>query len=160
TSIRDGAFVALYLALLSAAAIAAAALAVGLILVLAAHRLSSVLNRWGRPVAIAVGLMVAGASLTYLTLLWMALRDSGAGLHSATGAAAGLAVAVGVSLLLGHAVTLTALALIVAGTGSPMRTPGVPGTSWRTMLSAGTVSLVAAFAIANAAGAGSVGEGV
>jgi hypothetical protein len=135
---------------LFAAAIAAAALVAGLIVALAARRLAPSLNRWGRAVAIGAGLAVASVSLGYLTLLYMALRSSGAGLHSAAWSVAGLTVAVAISLLMGHAVTLTALALIVAGTGSPIRTPGVPGTSWRALLAAGAVSFVAALAIANA----------
>ena len=58
-----------------------------------------------------------------------------------SGARPGWPSRLAISLLLGHAVTLTALALIVACTGSPMRTRGVPGTSWRVMLAVGAVGL-------------------
>ena len=87
-------------------------------------------------------------------MLWTAVRGA-----SATGSAvlwvpAGLAVAVMISLLLGHAVALTALALIVSGTGTPMRTPGVPGASWRSMLGLGVAAFAGAVVLFNAGGIG------
>jgi hypothetical protein len=60
-----------------------------------------------------------------------------------------LAFGVGISLLLGHAVTLTALALVVAGTGTPIRTRGVPGASWRIMLGIGVAAFAAALVLFN-----------
>jgi hypothetical protein len=54
--------------------------------------------------------------------------------------ASGLAVGVAISLLLGHAVMLTALALTVAATGRPIHTRGVPGASWRALAGAGAVA--------------------
>ena len=66
-----------------------------------------------------------------------------------SGARPGWLSPLAISLLLGHAVTLTALALIVACTGSPMRTRGVPGTSWRVMLAVGAVAFAAALVVFN-----------
>ena len=65
-------------------------------------------------------------------------------------AAGGLVVAVAISLLLGHAVTLSALAPIVSATGTPMRAHGVPGASWRSLLVAGATAFAAALLLFNA----------
>jgi hypothetical protein len=153
TSVRDGAVVAVYMAALFGGAIAAAALAAGLIVTVAARRSGPSLTRRGRALSTAAGVAVAVASLIYLTLLWTALRGDATG-HGSIWAAAGLAVAVAVSLLLGHAVTLSALALIVAGTGAPMRTPGVPGASWRIMLGIGVAAFAAVLILFNTGGIG------
>jgi hypothetical protein len=101
----------------------------------------------GRLLSIAAGVGVALASLLYLTMLWSAVRSGGAAGHTTVWSVAGLAFAAGVSLLLGHAVTLTALALIVAGTGAPMRTRGVPGASWRVLLGLGVIAFAAALVL-------------
>jgi hypothetical protein len=154
TSFRDGIVAAIYMALLFGVGIAVAALASCLIVALAARTSGATLARRGRALAIAAGLTVAIASLVYLTLLWTAVRSAGTDSHAVVWAAAGLAVAVAISLLLGHAVTLTVLALIVAGTGQPIRTRGVPGASWRVMLTAGAAALGAALVLFNVQSAG------
>jgi hypothetical protein len=154
TSVRDAAVIALYMALLFAAGIAAAALTAGLIVTLVARRTGASLARRGRLIATAAGAAVALASLSYLTLLWTAVRGATAVGHPVLWAASGLAVAVAVSLLLGHAVALTALALIVAGTRTPLRTPGVPGASWRVMIGLGIAAFAAAVVLFNAGGIG------
>ncbi len=149
TSFRDGMVAAIYMALLFGAGIAVAALASGLVVALAARTSGAMLARRGRGLSIAAGVAVAVVSLAYLTLLWTAVRSAGADSHAVLWAGAGLAVAVAISLLLGHAVTLTALALIVAGTGQPIRTRGVPGASWRVMLGAGAAAFGAALVLFN-----------
>ena len=149
TSFRDGIVAAIYMAVIFGGGIAGAALASGLIVALAARTSGATLARRGRALSIAAGTAVALVSLAYLTLLWTAVRSAGTDSHSAVWAA-GLAVAVAISLLLGHAVTLTALALIVAGTGQPIRTRGVPGASWRVMLGAGAAAFGAALVFFNA----------
>ena len=154
TSVRDAAVIAVYMAVLFGAGIAAAALVAGLMVALLARRAGATLARRGRTLSTIAGGTVALAALAYLTLLWTAVRGA-----SATGSAvlwvpAGLAVAVMISLLLGHAVALTALALIVSGTGTPMRTPGVPGASWRSMLGLGVAAFAGAVVLFNAGGIG------
>ena len=154
TSVRDAAVIAVYMAVLFGAGIAAAALVAGSMVALLARRAGATLARRGRTLSTIAGGTVALAALAYLTLLWTAVRGA-----SATGSAvlwvpAGLAVAVMISLLLGHAVALTALALIVSATGTPMRTPGVPGASWRSMLGLGVAAFAGAAILFNAGGIG------
>ena len=152
TSVRDGIVIAVYMAALFGGGIAVAALVTSLIVAVTAKRAGKSLVRRGRALSIAAGVAVALASLIYLTLLWTALRGAGSGGHAGLWLAAEIAIAVAVSLLLGHAVMLSALALIVAGTGAPMRTPGVPGASWRVMLSIGVAAFAAALGLFNAGG--------
>ena len=136
--------IATYMAVLFGAGIAGLALVAGLIVSLSGdargHRSPGVAGCSRRQRA----WRSQSRASVYLTMLWTAVRSGGGGEHAAVWRASGLAVAVGISLLLGHAVTLTGLALIVTCTGSPMRTRGVPGTSWRVMLAVGAVAFAAA----------------
>jgi len=154
TSVRDAGVVAIYMAVLFGITIAGAALLAASIVSLVARRASGSLARRGRTISAIAGAAVALAALSYLTLLWTAVRGASAGAHPILWVSTGLAVAVVVSLLLGHAVTLTALALIVSGTGTPMRTPGVPGASWRSLLGAGLAAFAGAVVLFNAGGVG------
>ena len=154
TSVRDAGVVALYMAVLFGGSIAAAAVVAASIVTLVARRGGGSLARRGRVISTIAGAAVTIGALSYLTLLWTAVRGASAGSHPVLWIAAGLGVAVGVSLLLGHAVTLTALALIVSGTGTPMRTPGVPGTSWRSLLGLGLGAFAGAVVLFNAGGIG------
>ena len=154
TSVRDAGVVAIYMAVLFGAAIALAALLAASIVTLIARRAGGLLARRGRMVSAIAGAAVGLAALTYLTLLWTAVRGASAAGHPVLWVSIGLAVAVVISLLLGHAVTLTALALIVSGTGTPMRTPGVPGATWRWLLGAGLAAFAAAVVLFNAGGVG------
>ena len=138
-SVRDAVVLALYAAALFGVAIAAAALAASLLVSLAARRAGPSLARHGRWVSIAVGCVAGLASLAYLTVLWTMWPGS-APAHAMAWSLAGLAVAAGFSLLFGHAVMVTALALVVARTGAPLSTRGVPGASWRVMLAAGVLA--------------------
>ena len=149
SGVRDGVVIATYMAVLFGAGIAGLALVAGLIVSLSTRFAGSSLARRGRLLSTAAGVAVAIASLAYLTMLWTAVRSGGGGEHAAFWSASGLAFAVGISLLLGHAVTLTGLALIVTCTGSPIRTRGVPGTSWRVMLTVGAVAFAAALVVFN-----------
>src|SRR4029453_15249854 len=136
-----------YMAILFGAGIAGLALVAGLLVSIGARFAGPSLTRRGRLLSTAAGVAVAIAGLAYLTMLWSAVRGGGGGEHAGVWSASGLAFVVGISLLLGHAVTLTGLALIVTCTGSPMRTPGVPGTSWRVILAVGAVAFAAALVV-------------
>jgi Type I phosphodiesterase / nucleotide pyrophosphatase len=147
-TVRDGVVIAVYTAVLFGAGIAAAALAAGLLVSVAAKYAGPSLARHGRLLSIVAGVAIAIASLAYLTLLWTAVHGAATGGHETLWMVSGLAFAVGISLLLGHAVTLTALALVVTGTagtaGTATRRRGVPGASWRAMLAVGAVAFAAA----------------
>ncbi|MEO7272049.1 MAG: hypothetical protein ABIX28_08025, partial [Vicinamibacterales bacterium] len=157
TSVRDAGVIAIYLAVLFGSGMALAALTAGSIVTLIARRAGASLARRGRVLSTVAGAAVALAALVYLTLLWTAVRGASGGSHPLLWVSTGLAVAVVISLLLGHAVTLTALALIVSATGTPLRTPGVPGASWRALLGVGAVAFAAAVVLFNAGGVGARG---
>ena len=99
-----------------------------------------------RRVAMLAGLAVGLACLAYLALWWR----SAAGLAGATSTAwtlVVLAVAVSISLLLGHAVTVTVLAWLArSGFGAAM-SRGLPLSSWQAQLPLGVISLAGAAAI-------------
>ncbi len=158
TSVRDAGVIAIYMAVLFGAGIAVAALLAASVVTLVARRASASLARRGRMISMLAGAAVTLAALVYLTLLWTAVRGASTSGHPVLWVASGLAVAVAISLLLGHAVTLTALALIVSGTGTPMRTPGVPGASWRAMLGVGVAAFAGAVVLFNAGGVGARAE--
>ena len=150
TGVRDGLVIAIYMALLFGLAVAALAFAAGLLVIAVARRTGAALARRGRTLSLVAGTLVGVASLAYLTLLWTAVRAAAPAAESGLWAAGGLVVAVAISLLLGHAVTLSALATVVFATGTPMRTHGVPGTSWRSLLVAGATAFAAALLLFNA----------
>jgi hypothetical protein len=158
SSVRDGVVMAGYMAVLFGVGIACLALLASFIVSLGARFRSQSLAGRGRMLSTAAGITVAIATLLYLTMLWTTVRGGGSELHATLWSVAGLAFAVGVSLLLGHAVTLTTLALIVAGIDAPISTRGVPGASWRVMLGIGVVAFVAALLLFNLGMRGMGGE--
>jgi hypothetical protein len=150
TGPRDWLVVAVYMALLFGAAVAALALVAGLIVMTVARRAGPALARRGRALSLAAGVLVGLATLAYLTLLWTTVRGVAPEAHATQWIAGGLIVAVAISLLLGHAVTLSALAIIVFATRTPMRTPGVPGASWKSLLVAAAAASAGAVLLFNA----------
>ncbi|MEZ5317851.1 MAG: alkaline phosphatase family protein [Vicinamibacterales bacterium] len=146
TNGTDAAIAASYLAVLfgvAAALAAGVAIAIGVALARRAVRHPHFPARAAR-VAGAAGLVVAAACLLYLTLWWRAAATSETG--SVVWTTAALAVGVAISLLLGHAVTLTVLAVLTrVGLGRLLR-PGLPLSSRR------AVVLMAAIALAGAVG--------
>jgi hypothetical protein len=139
TGPRDASVVALYLALLSGIGGMAAAFAASAVVLLLARLAGPTLARHSRALSLAAGFGVAIASLVYLTLWSQQARQVESGLTSGIVIVA-LVYSALVSVLLGHAVTLTTLALIVVSTGSTPVAPGVPGASWRLTLAAGALA--------------------
>ncbi|CAN5790050.1 hypothetical protein BH18ACI5_BH18ACI5_15780 [soil metagenome] len=101
------------------------------------------LARRARILSRATGAVVAIAFLAYLTLWW---SSANAGLAwSAPGwTAFALAIAVAISLLLGHAVAITSFAVIAAGRHLHAMTPATSTSTWRLTLAAGIVAFAAA----------------
>jgi hypothetical protein len=148
TGPRDGFVVAAYLALLFGAGVLVLSFAVSLLVSwIAANRTA---ERSRRALAVAAGAAVTIAWLTYLTLWWGAsafATTSGISHLSTAGAIRTLlplAFAAAISLLLGHAVTVAALAVTVARTGHAGDVRGVPGTSRRVMMVAGALTFCGA----------------
>ena len=125
TGPRDAAVAAIYLGVLFGACVAA----VSFVAALLASSIATVTSRT-RLLSIAAGVAVCAACLAYLTLWW---RAAGAepGWSSPLWTAFALGVAAAISLLLGHAVTVTALAVTMARPGEEMVAGRVPGMTWK-----------------------------
>ena len=100
-----------------------------------------------RRAASAAGLLVAGACLLYLTLWWRATTGPGAPLGGTVAQIAVLAIAVAISVLIGHTVTITVLASLVRGGLARTLERGSALSSWRVLLPVSAVALVGAFAL-------------
>ena len=113
TGPRDAIVVALYLGVLFGAGVSlTACLASLLVAALAGERIA----RRARPLSRAAGAAVAVACLAYLTLWWRN-ANAGFGWTAPVWTGFALAVAVAISLLLGHVVTTAAFAVILARRG-------------------------------------------
>ncbi len=128
TGARDGFVVAAYLGLLFGAASSAAAFAISLIASLLVRQ--PAISRRRRGLALAAGTAFTLACLAYLTLWWDAstLSARAAGWRSVW-TLVPLAFAAAVSVLLGHLVTVTTLAVVVSRNGDTEPEHGVPGSS-------------------------------
>lgn len=142
TGTSDAIVVAIYLALL----FGAAATIVSFLASLLVTRLPlSWIGRRARRVSRGAGVLVGGACLAYLTLWWRIANPNLASL-SPVWTASALAIAVVISLLLGHASTITAFAVIVAS--HPHAAPAAHRRStWKLTLGAGLLAFAAAGAL-------------
>lgn len=102
-----------------------------------------------RRIAAAAGLMVGLGCLLYLSLWWRAAMDAGS--TSVAWTSAILAIAVAISLLLGHGVMVTVLAFLArSGLARSLR-PGLPLSSRRAIVPLAALSFAGALAILLAA---------
>jgi hypothetical protein len=142
TGARDGFVVAAYLGVL----FGAASFIGSLMLVLgaaAAGGRSGAIGR--RTAALTAGAIFTIVSLAYLTLWWDASTlAAGTAVWRSAWTLLPVALAVAISLLLGHLVTVTTLAIVVARTGGDGGMRGVPGSSRRVLAAAGALTFVAA----------------
>jgi hypothetical protein len=146
TGPRDALVIAAYLGALFGAAVAAAAFTASVAVGILARRRPASAARHGRSWAVVAGSLVTVLCLAYLTLWWQT-ANAGLGWTAPAWTLFALAVAVSISLLLGHAVVLTALAVVVVGAGTTDAAHGVPGSSWRFSLTAGVLAFGGAAAL-------------
>ena len=142
TGVRDAVVLAIYMAVLFGAAVA-------LLSFVAALAVSSVARsspQRGRAFSTAAGVVVSLACLAYLTLWWRT-ANAGFGWQAPIWTAFALMVAVAISLLVGHVVTLTARAVMVARTTPGTQSPRVPSASWRLVVGAGMLAFAGAAAL-------------
>ncbi len=143
TSTRDAIVVAIYSGALFGAAVTVAAFVASTLLATFARALAA---RHARLLARGAGTIVAVACLAYLTLWWRT-ANAGADWSAPVWTAFALVVAVAISLLLGHAVAVMALAVVMA------RAPATPGVrapslfSWKLSLGAGALAFAGAAAL-------------
>jgi hypothetical protein len=150
TGPRDAIVVALYMGALFGTAVAIAGFAASLIVAsIATERVAL----RARALSIGAGAIVTLACLVYLTLWWRTANAGFAGTSALAWAAPvwtgfALAVAAAISLLLGHAVRVTAFASLMAGLPAgdvPVDTPGrSAASSWRMSGAAGVVAFAGA----------------
>ncbi|HYN08393.1 MAG TPA: alkaline phosphatase family protein [Vicinamibacterales bacterium] len=107
-----------------------------------------------RRIAAAAGLMVGLGCLLYLSLWWRAAMDAGSMSVAWTGAI--LAIAVAISLLLGHGVMVTVLAFLARSGLARSLQPGLPLSSRRAIVPLAALSFFGALAILIAAPRGRV----
>jgi hypothetical protein len=143
TGTRDAFVAALYLGILFGSAAALAAVIASVIVAFAGARRA-------RTLAVITGGAVSIACLIYLTLWWESARVvADAGWSGAAWTVFALAFAAAISLLIGHAVTVTALAVSVARSGEAPGARGVPGASWRTAIIGVALALCGALLLFN-----------
>ena len=147
TGARDGFVVAAYLGALFGAA--SFVVSLPLVLAAAAAGRSRVIGR--RTAALTAGAVFTIVCLGYLTLWWDASTlTTAASVWRSPWTLLPVALAVAISLLLGHLVTVTTLAIGVARNGgSAGEARGVPGSSRRVLFAAGVLTFVAAVLLLN-----------
>jgi type I phosphodiesterase/nucleotide pyrophosphatase len=143
TGLRDGIVAALYLGVFFGVTVAALAFGTALLASWAATRrgAGSAFTQRVRILSIVAGIVVTAASVAYLTLWW---RTATAGSQSLGWTAFALAVAVAISVMLGHAVMVTALAVTMARPGEESAVPQVPGRSWKASLAGSAIAFIGA----------------
>jgi hypothetical protein len=100
-----------------------------------------------RRAAALAGLAVAGACLVYLTLWWRTTTGPDAPLAGAGAQMVALGIAVAISVLIGHSVTVTVLASLVRFGLAGSLERGSPLSSWRVLIPVSAVALIGAFAL-------------
>jgi len=144
TGPRDVAVIAIYLGVLFG--VAASILAFLASLLVSASAGDRVPKR-ARPLSNLAGAFVTVASLAYLTLWWRS-ANAGLGWSAPIWTSFALVVAVAISLLLGHAVRVTALAVMLSRSSS-LGDPALRSwtASWGLSLSVGAIAFVGAAAL-------------
>ena len=160
TGPRDAIVVAIYLGLLLGSSVSLVAFLASL---LVASLAGEGIARRARPWSRVAGAVVGVACLVYLTLWWRS-ANAGFGWAAPIWTAFALAVAVAISLLLGHVVTVAAFAVILARRGSG-ETPVTAlrltssSSSWKTTLAAALVAFAGAAAVLIVTAPGDPGRG-
>ena len=142
SSLQDALVLALYLGILFLVAVAATAFIVSAAATMLVRARGDRFTRRARRVSEAAGWLITAGCLAYLTFWWRN-ANAGFGWSAPVWTAFALAVAVGISLLLGHAVRITTLAVLGAGGGSaPL--PRIPSPSWRVVIGGGALAFAGA----------------
>ena len=144
---RDAIVAALYLGVFFGLSVAIVSFAVAFLASWSATRRSAFgrhVSQRVRALSITAGIVVTAASVAYLTLWW---RTANAGTQSLGWTAFALAVAVVVSVALGHAVMVTSLAVTIARPGEASAIPRMPGRSWKASLIGSAIAFAGASAL-------------
>lgn len=145
-SVRDAGVIALYLACVFFAAVSALSWAVSLAIAAIARTPDERFTRRAARASRAAGWIIALACLLYLTLWWRN-ANAGFGWTAPVWTTFALAVAVGISLLLGHAQRIATLAVVASANGAVARLPPIAARSWRVVLAGATLAFAGAAAL-------------
>jgi hypothetical protein len=146
SGVRDAAVLALYLGVLFFLAVTAASLLISLGAFALVRARDERFARSARIVSRDAGRIIAAACVIYLTFWWRN-ANAGFGWSAPVWTAFALAVAIGISWLLGHAVRITTLAVLAAGRGAAAQLPPVTTTSWRVVAGGGALAFAGAAAL-------------
>jgi hypothetical protein len=140
SGVRDAAVLAVYLGVLFFIALTITSFAASMLVAAVVRARDEGFARRARVASADAGWVVTAGCLVYLTFWWRN-ANAGFGWSAPVWTAFALAVAVGISLLLGHAIRITTLAVLAAGRrGADL--PAVPSRSWRA-LAAGSLAAFA-----------------
>ncbi len=145
TGSRDAIVIALYLGIFFGAVVSLATFIISLLVAALAANRSIDRVRWLSRIA---GAAMALACLVYLTLWWRS-ANAGFGWTAPLWTAFALAVAVAISLLIGHLTSSAAFAVTLAGNDRPAFLPAASASSrsWLPMISAALVAFAGASAL-------------
>jgi hypothetical protein len=146
TGPRDAVVAAVFLGILFGAFAAVAAFLASLATSWIATRTALTgprMERRTRWLSLAAGIVVSAGSLAYLTLWWRS-ANAGLGWAAPVWTIFALAVAAAISLLLGHAVTVTALVMTMMRPERDLKSAGVPGGSWKAVVAGGAIAFAGA----------------
>jgi hypothetical protein len=146
TGPRDAAVLGAYMAILFFAVFAVLSAAISLAASAFARPHKRGFTGRARRVASVAGWSMTIACLVYLTLWWRS-ANAGFGWSAPVLTVAALALAVIISLLLGHAVRITTLAVLGSAVGASRALPPIPPRSWRLIVSGGVVAFIGAAAL-------------
>jgi len=149
TGLRDLVVLGLYLGALFGVSVAALSLAATLLLGFLASRPrgDAAIQRSGPRLARAAGAIVGVACLIYLVLWWRTVNPAGTIWRSAGWTWPVLAFSTAISMLLGHAVTVSTLAFAARGAHAAWPSLRLPSRSWRLTIVTGAVTFVAGAAM-------------
>lgn len=148
SGVRDAFVIALYLAIVFFVALALTAFVASLAARVLVRPSGARFGRRARVATDAIGWTIATGCLVYLTFWWRN-ANAGFGWSAPLWTAFALVVAAGISLLIGHAVRITALAVLAASRPAA-ELPRVPSKSWRIIVVGGTLALVGAAVVLTA----------
>jgi hypothetical protein len=142
TGAWDAAVLAVYLGALFGAAVALLSLGASLALGWLASRPrgDAAIERMGPRLARLAGAVVALACFAYLVLWWRTVNPAGAVWSAGAWTWPVLGLSTAISMLLGHAVTVSTLAVAARGTNAPRPAIRLPSRSW--LVTVGTSALV------------------
>lgn len=149
TGPRDAIVIAAYLAILFGAGVALLAFVSSLLFARLAGAHTS--NR-ARRLSRGAGFVAGAGCLVYLTLWWQT-ANSGLGFAAPVWTLFALAVAIGISVLIGHAVLVTTSVVMMAGQSGHLARPATSAeTSWRATVAVIALAFVGALVLMNVTG--------